>query len=297
MARRRHFHNDSSLELLLDTITNAFGGILFLALLIVVLLQNTSKTPDTLPNVSRTTLSELRSTFQHLEAKVAPLLLEVEAREAIATNLADPTLETILLKLTQMREERIELIADTSAAQENISRLQGQSDALDEKGAQLSAEIEAVGVALGVAQKSLEEERARRKINSPFPEERASSKSHIAVTVRYGRWYVDRSPTGEANLDDFAVLDSSGKYLTITPKPYRGIPIIESDRLSRRLEQYLSTQNPSLHYIEIAIWDDSFDEFQPLRDFLVKRGFEYRLVVVTRGDEVSEGYVPDAKVQ
>ncbi len=297
MTRRRHFHDDSSLELLLDTITNAFGGILFLALLVVVLLQNSSKTPDALPNVSRTTLSELRTTFQNIETKLVPLRLEVEAREAIATNLADPTLEKVLLKLTQMREERTELIAGTSVVLESISRLQGHSDALDEKGAQLSAEIEAVGVAVGVAQKNLEEERARRKVNSPFPEERTSSKSHIPVTVRYGRWYVDRSPTGEANLDDFAVLDTKGKYLTITPKPYRGIPVVERDSLSKQLERHLSTQDPSSHYIEIAIWDDSFTEFQPLRDYLVQRGFEYRLVVVTQGDVVSEGYVPDAKVQ
>ena len=35
-----------SLELLLDTVTNTFGGILFLALLVAILLQKTSPSPS-----------------------------------------------------------------------------------------------------------------------------------------------------------------------------------------------------------------------------------------------------------
>lgn len=41
MSRRRGRPADSSLELLLDTITNTFGGILFLAILVSLLLQST----------------------------------------------------------------------------------------------------------------------------------------------------------------------------------------------------------------------------------------------------------------
>ncbi|WP_148073679.1 hypothetical protein [Bythopirellula goksoeyrii] len=281
----------------MDTITNAFGGILFLALLVVVLLQNTSKVHEDVPNISQATLSELRSTLQDIEAKVSSLNLEVEAREAIASNLADPTLESTLSKLAALRQSKSELIRDKSSILETISRLQGQLNSLDEKGELLEAEIEELGSALEITQKSLEEERARRKINSPFPEEKASSKAHIPATVRYGRWYLSRDPDGEFNLDDFVVLDNSGKYLTITPKPYRGIPIVQGGKLSKRLLEYLSKQNPASKHIEISIWDDSYLEFQHLRDYLVERGFEYRLIAVSQGDEVVEGYVPNPQVQ
>lgn len=49
MSRGRQQSKKSSaesLELLLDTVTNTFGGILFLALLVAILLQKTSPSPS-----------------------------------------------------------------------------------------------------------------------------------------------------------------------------------------------------------------------------------------------------------
>ena len=294
---RRHYQSDSSLELLLDTITNAFGGILFLALLVVVLLQNTSKIPDLLPKVSQAALAELRSRYQEIEAKVSALELEVEAREAIATNLADPTLESTLRNLSELRQARTDLMAEKSKVLESNTRLQEQLDGFDQKTDQLTAEIENTLEELNESEEKLEEERASRKINSPFPEERPATKLGVRVTIRYGKWYLYRLANGEPNLEDFLVLDNEGEYLTITPKPYRGLRMVERGKLSPAIIAYLRDKNPDREYVEISIWDDSFGEFQFLRDYMVERGFEYRLVVITEGDEVVEGYVPDPQVQ
>lgn len=297
MARNRNDYYASSLELLLDTITNAFGGILFLALLVVVLLQSSSKTRSKIAEVSPNEISEMRSTLQNLENKIAALNLEVQAREAIASNLADPQTEAVIRDLSNVRQLNNELIKEKSSLLESISHLQESTSSLKEKNTQLTTDIDDVMLSLDKVRESLEEERAKRKINSPFPEERSSLKSHIPATVRYGRWYLDRNSNGEINLDDFAVLEDSGNYLTVSPKPYRGTPIEENENLSRKLHEYLNTQNPNEVYVEIAIWDDSYEEFQYLRDYLVERGFEYRLVVVKDGEKVSEGYVSNPKVQ
>ena len=143
----------------------------------------------------------------------------------------------------------------------------------------------------------MDQERAKRQIKSPFPEERAAAKDDYAVTMKYGRWYVDRSDDGLPNLEDFAVLDSEGTYLTVTPKPYRGIPVDEGKQLSRRIVSSLRSKSPDEVYVCISVWDDSYDQFQLVRDYLVENGFEYRLIAVTEGDEVSEGYVPNPQVQ
>ena len=72
MRRRRSGGDgDDSLELLLDTITNAFGGIVFLAILVIILLQNSSETstpaskPDEDPLALATELAEPVSLWPH----------------------------------------------------------------------------------------------------------------------------------------------------------------------------------------------------------------------------------------
>ena len=48
MSRRKQQNDNGSLELLLDTICNTFGGILFISLLVVILLNTTSEKIETI---------------------------------------------------------------------------------------------------------------------------------------------------------------------------------------------------------------------------------------------------------
>lgn len=297
MGRRSHAQPDDSLELLLDTITNAFGGILFLAILIVILSQNMS--PQTLDQVEidPTITNDLRRQLQELEAELSALKLEAEAREVIAGNLADQDLRKLIESLKDRRLQRQEQISELTALRADMSREQKNLDSFKDREERLRGEIEEVASEIAQALGNIEKERASRKISSPFPEERPATKSHITVTLRYGRLYLDRYPSGEVNLDDFAVLDDGSDFLTVTPKPYRGIPIIEAGELSESLRKFMSNKSPASEYIDISIWDDSYVEFQSLRDYLVDKKFEYRLVIVKDGDEVVETFVPDPKVQ
>ena len=109
MSHRRATLSDGSLELLLDTITNAFGGILFLAILVVVLLKATGQKVDTVKPVSELDMTALTAKMQEVEAELSQVDTEVKAAEAISTNLADPNLKSTLANLRQRREFRDEL--------------------------------------------------------------------------------------------------------------------------------------------------------------------------------------------
>lgn len=49
MRRRRRTTSADSLELLLDTICNTFGGVLFIAILVVILLRMTGESEEETP--------------------------------------------------------------------------------------------------------------------------------------------------------------------------------------------------------------------------------------------------------
>ena len=96
---------DSSLELLLDTITNTFGGILFLALLVVVLLQMTSEaTSVEAPNPEVIdALNELEVQLIAVTRQRDELVRATRAQDALLRQLAT---ESNRRDLERLRESR-----------------------------------------------------------------------------------------------------------------------------------------------------------------------------------------------
>ena len=299
MGRRRksNFSDSGSLELLLDTITNAFGGIVFLAILIVVLLETTTDDVGAESGYDQLDVVERRLKIQDLEAEKDRLEVERKFSDKVVAELADPELVATIAELAELKGKRDKKEQQKSTVVDKINALQKNTKSIQQELSQLDADLLNASRAVGELGNNLKSERQRRTVNARFPEERSTSKNAFNLTLRYGRWYVDLLPSSRPNLEDFAVLDEGGEYLTVTPKPYRGKPIVEGDRLSNSFLQYLKQRNPQQDYISVSIWDDSFGEFQLLRDYLVSQGLEYRLIVLTDGDFVVYGAGVDALVQ
>ena len=299
MARRRRLNlaDSGSLELLLDTITNAFGGIVFLAILIVVLLQTTTDDIEVQPSYDQLDVVEMTLTLQVLEAERQRLEADQKVSDTVAAKLTDPELALTLQELAdqtsvrnKIKQEQSKIVAEIDALKKNSEKIERDLIELDSKLLGESQSVESLKT-------ELESERQQRTIKTRFPEERSASKRSFNVCLRYGRWYVDILPNHQPNLEDFAVLDSGGKYLTVTPKPYRGIPITSGNKLSREVLRALSERDPREEHIAIAIWDDSYQEFQLVREYLVSHKFNYRLLPLTDDDEVTYGDVTEVKVQ
>ncbi|MEO8166385.1 MAG: hypothetical protein ABI619_13420, partial [Betaproteobacteria bacterium] len=69
--RRRTNTDDSSLELLLDTICNTFGGILFISMLVVILLNMTSEAVEDSPPSPKTQLELLEAERKKRQQRAA----------------------------------------------------------------------------------------------------------------------------------------------------------------------------------------------------------------------------------
>ena len=127
MARRRRTETDSSLELLLDTMTNAFGGVLFLAILISIQLKDRAEVSAEQP--------DLKSEITRLESEKAVLEMQIEAQVS-KKELADKFLEhygdasdlLALEHLQQLKEELRELMLKDSGAAKEIARIQEAED-------------------------------------------------------------------------------------------------------------------------------------------------------------------------
>jgi len=284
-----------SLELLLDTICNTFGGVLFIAILVSLLLQLSGSEETTTPEetVSAQEFEELAERLEALNAELASLrdvsesqgqLVAQFAPEATRALIAQKnTLEAANNELReQIEQQRIENAKTHARIEQGRSEIAAAEQALEmekQKAAELAEQIEQ-------SRQARTEELRMPVVHS------AGLRRSVGLIVRFGRMYVwhryDQFGNREGlNTDEFVVIEDSLGRVTTMPNPTAGIPL-DSDTAEAAILSRLSQFSPRSTYVEIVLRPDSFGHFRTLRNALIRRGFEYRLLLVEEGAPVAD---------
>ena len=293
--RRRRAAPADSLELLLDTICNTFGGVLFIAILVSLLLRLSGNENAASP-----------------EDVVSPEELETLADEWSVASAE-------LASLRRMRASQNELMAHF--APEKTRALVGQRNAFDAAGdrlneqveqqrlenAQASIRIEQARQEIVAAEKALDLEKQKQaRLDEEIEQNRqartrevrmpvvhaAGIKQEFGIIVRYGRMYLwhkyDQFGNRQGlNTDEFVVVEEGTDQITTTPNPTAGIPL-DSETADARIRARLAQFRPRSSYPVIVLRPDSFGQFAALRNTLVAMGFEYRLMLAGDGEVIAD---------
>lgn len=291
MSRRRK-SGHSSLELLLDTICNTFGGILFVAILIVVMLRLTSKTTaDTdLPQPTELEQLELEKQYAELQSTLTSLSKAMEALGALPQP-DDPDTGELFEELKKRQETRRELFEKRLTLLKSIAELQTEINKTSKElqdGTEKRKAVENKREDLDLAVK---EAVAKRTQNIEYSKLRRSSKQEVGVILRYGRLYVwhrygaSGIPLG-LNTEEFVVLEDSAGSIRSTPNPAAGTPVTDTDESKRAVRSRLKRFDPDDQVIAIIVWPDSFEEFRYVKEAMLDLGFNYRIMPMEPGKKV-----------
>ncbi len=286
MGQRRH-NTQNSMELLLDTICNTFGGLLFIAMLVAVMVQATSDRSQTQDN-ERVTSEDLYRLAREQEITLSELesvRLAAAQQDTIMTQFATPDNLDVLRELLRLRGLAVEKTSQRLKLLGNITRAEASTAAIGEELVQLDKDLADASKEVIAARDSLAAEVAARKIEGTLPRLHDTRKHPVPVVIRYGRMYVWHrySRSGARlglNTDDFVAIEQERRYLVTTPKPYAGTPVTDAARLRRRLSEFDAARN----YLDVIVWQDSFDSFQEFKNTLIDLGFEYGLEPACPGD-------------
>ncbi len=294
----------SSLELLLDTITNTFGGILFLALLVVVLLQLT--VDKSIPEAPQ------RETAERLVTLETELTVAVRQRDELlrTASIQDRLLKQFATESNRQELEQLKTARETMRAVET-ERLQLAGDLVSKQNEinSVAQEISTLNNCVKIQKTQVEDAKAKlqaeirsRTTTAKLPKMHETRKAEIAVVLRYGRVYFvyryDASLSSrEVNTDDMVVVENGADELVATPKPYAGIAVENADVLRSDLRKKLQSFPPDAVYLAIAVWDDSFDKFIEFKNALIEIGYEYRVIPIESGGSVSESTDAKPRVQ
>ena len=306
MARKHHDLSDSSLDLLLDTVTNAFGGILFLSILIVLMLRMTSAqtqpTETTADQPSQAEMLHLQTELADARSELAQLQAVSTLQAEFAESLTDESLKARHQELQARRAKRDAASEERARQTDRLAQEQQQNNGLREQLAHSEENLARQQARLKEMQEELAKETAARTRSASLPQAKATSKMEAAVVVRYGRAYFVHHydstgfPTG-FNTDDLLVLENGSSRVHLTPKPYAGIALADEASVKAALRTALASLPSHRYYVGLPVFDDSFEEFGLLKKCLIDLGYEYRLIPMIDGESVVSGSVENPRVQ
>lgn len=282
----------SSLELLLDTICNTFGGVLFLAILVCVLLKNTVVTPA--PTTRQVSAQELAA----LERKSAELTIELEStlrataqQRRLMAQFTAPEQADILASFAAASESRDIAVARRVELSGKVLDTRRRIKQIHDELRQLDEQVELAQKARATTEEALQAEIESRTQRGALPRVRPSIKLEVGLVLRFGRIYLwhEYGLNGQRlglNRDDFVVVEETPDGLVTAPKPYRGLPVTNDEQFNAALARLLDKFDNAEHYLAVLVWPDSFELFEILKRRLVESHFEYRLMPMPWGDSV-----------
>jgi hypothetical protein len=328
-VRRSNTTDEGSLELLLDTITNTFGGVLFISLLVVLLLQlRGSNHTVPLPNAeTELTMISLQGELNRKTARLEETLEAIESNKQMKELLAgslDPedfaTLQALQRTQESLYQQRDSMLQELTRIQKEINDKATQFN----DNQQFASEVRKIQKEVVLLEDVIEsirneQKKTRQAISTkknsptekdmPLPKIRATSKEPCVVLVQHGELFVVTRNglinTGHlVRVTDGQVIKGSEQF---DVKTGEGLDVTRKTNLRERLRDVLGDRvTPREAYLVIAIYDNAFSHWEQLRDAIlggdngngitpgttepVSEGFRYRLVPFEEGVKVVFGY-------
>lgn len=297
MSRRvRRVESDSSLELLLDTICNTFGGILFIALLVSILMSQRSAEVLTKPvdQSAQAAMNRFTAELETVQQELDEARKSSELLEQLSTRISDPEIKRLLSRKEDLEKslERIERmvseeLVDVSQEQKKVNETTNEIAAAQNMLEGAKRELDELKKRLG---KAIED----NSRVAGFPIAQSTSKSQVTVCIGRGKiCFLEQNMNGTLVDDPSQIVDMTDKK--ILPNFDNGVIVNKKDGLGS-LHSKINEYKAQNHFFRIFIWKDSFETYQTFSDIIAKKRFSYEVNPMIEGDYLVKG-PSNARVQ
>lgn len=274
---RRTTTSIGSLELLLDTICNTFGGIIFLAILVALLLQISGPTGAS-PSSDPATLREANLNLARVQEELDDLKRVVGQQDQMIEKMARPGDSAPTESVAELKQRHAELIAQRQQAADALQAIESKQTSERQQSDSLDASVRQLRERIAELERQIKDEMTARAREAKLPVLRGTKKQEMPVFLKQGRFTrLFRTRARDLNTSEVEVQALGTGRGTARPKPGMGILIRRGGGSRDQLVAALAGYNKDANYLAIFVWPDSFDVFAELRTVIVAQGFEYRL--------------------
>ena len=294
MARRRSESGTDSLDLLLDTICNVFGGIILLAILVIL---QTQVTAASIPKPEPTDIDRvleirrLKMETLRLEDELADRKTRMLTQEDRYQRVASPAKRKLLGRKRELlaalagaRTKLGELTRNTAQARKSLAAQEQRLTQVDEALKRGDRELAEKRRALAKAKARARSDARKLPRGIRLPHRRGLArgaaryfiiKGNRAYVLERIRWGTGRSVSGQC------IVESEGGAVSrkarVSPQPGSGYPIPQKSKRGDAIDRQVKQYRPSGSYFVFFVWNDndSFLSFQRLKKVVLDAGFQY----------------------
>ncbi len=285
MGRRATSNSTESLELLLDTICNTFGAVIFISILVAVLVSQSSRSRPVPESKTDPAIDAaiVQSDIQQARERLRVLSGQIRQQELVTKRFASQESMALAGKIKQHTEDRVRLTEEKAEAVKEITDAQAESAALQHQIQLEQAAHDAASAENARLQTELAEQSEMSGRTARIPRVRKTDKASVVYAIDNGRLF--RVTTVQQTIDnvDCERTTESGIEV-IRPRAGAGVRIA-SNGPKGQLESRFSGVSSGTQFIQLFVSRDSFSQFLPVKDLLVRLGLEYE-VLITDNDNV-----------
>ena len=295
--RKRQQNVEDSFELFLDTITNTFGGVLLIALLIALLIREpqTSETDSDSTKNNEVATSEIAA----LKAEKSALELSLKTQQNFAKDFQKKESKSLIEQLAPLLQQNASLERTHASLNREVSKLKTKLEKTKLNISKTRDKLTAQQSKLERLNTELRNEQQLRTRTTSLPKETSTQKIEVAIFVDEGQLFFVNKNRPEVrfqiNLNHFESCAAADSDLSIDSKYYRIRPgqgvSTTLNQLKQKLRQYSKTSS----FLTFVVRSNSFAEFAAVKDACVRSGFEYR--IIPTDDLIGESAGVSAKTQ
>lgn len=290
--RRRKPHD--SLYMLLDTMCNAFGGIILLAVLVVLLTSKeksqSASRPDSTEMLQRrvalaqTNLQHSLELYDSLKAKAGADRWKTQVTLLATRQQLDEELK-VLREIAAQNAQQIDANASLDPTERlkelNAQVADGEIRKLEAQNKIEASQQEKKSVAnqLGALEKQMAEVARQSQRELRLPREHDTDRQIVYAILMYGRVYLCRNADMTRNESDIQWTDK-GPVEFAEPRKGKGL---DATANAAQLRTYFAAQAHNSKYIVFVTFPDSFPTFIQVKELALESGMPYGWVPFRRG--------------
>lgn len=284
MKRRSAGESTDSLELLLDTICNTFGAVIFISMLVAILVNRTSTkaSHDESPSDPATEAALVQTEIQQAQERLRVLSGQLRQQQLVTRRFASEESLALAGQIRQRTQDRVGLMNQKSDAVQTITEVKARSASLQRQFEQQSAQLKTAANENQSLGEQLQSQLELSGRTARIPRLRKTNKTAVVYALDDGRLYRITTAAQVVDENDCERVSSQGREL-ITPRKGGGLEV--DGRPSSELDGRFDRLQADQYFVQIFVSRDSFAAFLPVKDVLVTRRVEYE-VIITDSDQV-----------
>lgn len=296
MSRSSSTIQDGSLELLLDTICNTFGGIVFISMLVVVLLNMSGETASSQPptDESALELQQLTAELEAAQARLHTLHQTTQQRDNTFQKLVSQEQLILARKLVEAESLRAVRVNETVTITKMTADQQNSVNTISQDLDEQKKELDSLNRQLQVQTVSMSQEVESRSQNTSPPKlEELPNHRSISMILKGGRLTalsrISASGVETRNAEELNVSVEGGTEF-VESKSGSGVAVALDKSTKAQIQSALIQFSPDRHVLKIWIWPDSFAHYQVIQEVLAESRFRSKPEPVRQDTRLNFGH-------